>query len=146
MALSLRRHRDLEGRDAAMEARQEVRGLVDEALLAGMAVRRTVEDDALLVTSELVTNAVRHTQGPCALDLALGDEGIDIDVSDGSPDPPRPRTPDRTGSGGGYGWLLVARLAADLTVRPAAGRGKTIHAHIDSAEHAPTAGRRDARR
>jgi anti-sigma regulatory factor (Ser/Thr protein kinase) len=129
----LRRHRELRGSGAAAQARQEVRGIIDEALLAGLTVRRRDEEDALLVTCELVTNAVRHTRGPCSLDLAVRHDGIDIDVTDHSPEPPRPRAPDPSGALGGYGWLLVSRLADDLSVRPVDGDGKTVHAHICTA-------------
>ncbi|MFF0561960.1 ATP-binding protein [Streptomyces sp. NPDC004266] len=90
-----------------------------------------MEDDAALVVSELVGNAVRHAGGVCSLDLSLEPDGLDIDVSDSSPETPRPRATDTT-SEGGRGWGIVARLTSELSVQ-GDGRGKTVHAHIDQA-------------
>ncbi|MER7515563.1 ATP-binding protein [Streptomyces sp. NPDC126499] len=129
MGGSVRRHCDIHGPHAAAQARQEVHRLTQEALLAGDRVSRAEEDDAMIVVSELVTNAVRHAGGTCSLDLALRPDGIDIDVSDDSPEAPRPREPALLGEGG-YGWGIVAHLTRDLSVRGGA-HGKTIHAHID---------------
>ncbi|MET9949923.1 ATP-binding protein [Streptomyces sp. NPDC006339] len=129
MGGAVRRHCDIRGPHAAAQARQEVRRLTQEALRAGDRVSRTAEDDAVMVVSELVTNAVRHAGGACSLDLSWRPDGIDIDVSDDSPEPPRPRDPAFLGEGG-YGWGIVTRLTRDLTVRGGA-HGKTIHAHID---------------
>ncbi|GAA3398620.1 ATP-binding protein [Streptomyces roseoviridis] len=129
MGGAVRRHCDIHGPHAAAQARREVHRLTQEALLAGDRVSPAEEDDAMIVVSELVTNAVRHAGGTCSLDLALRADGIDIDVSDGSPETPRPREPALLGEGG-YGWGIVARLARDLSVRGGA-HGKTIHAHVD---------------
>lgn len=68
-------------------------------------------DDAVLVVDELVSNAYRHAAAPRACRLALLDRGrrLRVEVDDASSDPPRMRTPDRSG---GRGLVLVARLAA----------------------------------
>ncbi|MFV0126707.1 ATP-binding protein [Streptomyces sp. HMX112] len=87
-------------------------------------------DAVLLVASELVTNAVRHAPGPCTLCLALHDEGVLIEVSDTSPTPPRPRAPDISGVGGGWGWTLIARLADEVRVLPEPGGGKTVRIRL----------------
>ncbi|MFF0558981.1 ATP-binding protein [Streptomyces sp. NPDC004266] len=131
MAAPIRRHCDIHGPYAAARARAEVHRLVQEALLAGGLVDQAVEDDAALVVSELVGNAVRHAGGVCSLDLSLEPDGLDIDVSDSSPETPRPRATDTT-SEGGRGWGIVARLTSELSVQ-GDGRGKTVHAHIDQA-------------
>ncbi|MFF7812784.1 ATP-binding protein [Streptomyces sp. NPDC007945] len=129
MVASLRRHRTLYGPWAAAEARREVHDLAVAALLAGSPVSATAEADAMLVVSELVSNAVRHAGGDCSVDLTLRADGMDIDVSDHSREPPRPGSPGPYGEGG-YGWGIVDRLTSELTVahRP---NGKTVHAHLD---------------
>ncbi|MFJ9576417.1 ATP-binding protein [Streptomyces sp. NPDC101191] len=129
MAAPFRRHCEIHGPYAAARARAEVHRLAQEAWLAGGTVEQTVEDDAVLVVSELVGNAVRHAGGACSLDLAFGPAGIDIDVSDPNPEPPRPRSIETT-SEGGRGWGIVSRLTSELTVQGDQ-RGKTVHAHID---------------
>jgi CheY-like chemotaxis protein/anti-sigma regulatory factor (Ser/Thr protein kinase) len=69
-----------------------------------------VIDDAVLITSELVTNAVTHAQSGCELRLVLGDGAVRIDVVDngnGMPDP-LVATP---GDEHGRGLLLVSVLS-----------------------------------
>ncbi|MEV7416334.1 ATP-binding protein [Streptomyces sp. NPDC089919] len=125
-----RRHCVCGGDGAAARARTEMRGFLDEVLRAGHPVPVAAQDAALLVASELVANAVRHTPGPCTLDVSWGRGGIDIDVTDPSPEAPRLRRADRAGAGGGYGWPLVRRLATEVAVRPTGSGGKTVHAHL----------------
>ncbi|GAA3490605.1 MULTISPECIES: ATP-binding protein [Streptomyces] len=74
-------------------------------------------DAVLLVVSELVTNAVRHTSGWWRLRLRVGKEQLVIDMEDSSREPPVPREPDFAG-GGGFGWHMVQRLAGQVEVRP----------------------------
>ncbi|MEU6394450.1 ATP-binding protein [Streptomyces sp. NPDC046939] len=83
-------------------------------------------DAVLLVVSELVTNASRHTATPARLRLRVDEGGLAVTVEDGDPRPPVPRTPD-LGGGGGFGWHMVERLAERLAVLPAPG-GKRIEA------------------
>ncbi|MEW2418185.1 ATP-binding protein [Streptomyces sp. NPDC046866] len=125
-----KRHCECGGGSAAARAREEIRRFVRDAVHSGHPVPSGVADTALLVASELVTNAVRHAGGSCSLDLAWSGDGIDIDVTDPSPDPPRLRAMDPTGSMGGYGWRLVRRLAGEVDVRSTQAGGKTIHAHV----------------
>ena len=73
--------------------------------------------DAVLVISELVSNAVRHAPGPCALDLLRQDQGLLIAVTDTSPVAPVPRDPDLVGGTGGFGMRLLERLGDETTVR-----------------------------
>ncbi|MEU3776354.1 ATP-binding protein [Streptomyces sp. NPDC032472] len=128
-----RRHCDCAGDGAPARAREEVRRFLDDALLTGCLVPDAVQDEVLLVATELVTNAVRHTPGPCALEVSWAEDGIDIDVTDPSPTPPRLRPTDPTGSPGGYGWPLVRRLASEIDVQPTGDGGKTIHVHLPAA-------------
>lgn len=72
-------------------------------------------DAVLLVVSELVTNAVRHTTGWWRLHLTAGQDTLVVEMDDSSPLPPVPREPDFTG-GGGFGWHMVLRLAGQVEV------------------------------
>ncbi|MHA6757371.1 ATP-binding protein [Streptacidiphilus sp. PAMC 29251] len=73
--------------------------------------------DAVLVVSELVANAVRHAPGPCALDLLHQGHHLVIAVTDTSSVVPVAREPDLVNGTGGFGMHLLDRLAADTTVR-----------------------------
>lgn len=81
--------------------------------------------DALVLVSEMVSNAVQHAPGPCCLYLVETEAELTIAVSDTSTALPRPRTPDLD-RGGGFGWQLLCRLArrVDVYVRPP--WGKTV--------------------
>uniref|UniRef100_UPI0004C08BEE ATP-binding protein n=1 Tax=Streptomyces bikiniensis TaxID=1896 RepID=UPI0004C08BEE len=50
-------------------------------------------EDVLLLVSEVVTNACLHAGGPEEFVLRRGREGLRVEVSDASPEPPRPRGP-----------------------------------------------------
>ncbi|MFR9725795.1 ATP-binding protein [Streptomyces sp. MS19] len=86
--------------------------------------------DVLLVTSELVTNAIRHAGGVTGFSAVVSDEGLYLSVSDGSDEIPRTTVTHADGNGrvsiGGYGWPLIHRLSQDVTVLQLAGGGKTI--------------------
>ncbi|WP_030194504.1 ATP-binding protein [Streptomyces sp. NRRL S-87] len=133
MAHPVRRRCDCGTVGAAARAREEVRRFVDDARTCGHVVPAVVQETALLVVSELVTNAVRHTPGPCTLALAWAGGGIDVDVTDTSPEVPRLRAQDVAGAGDGFGWRLVNRLAEGVEVRPTPEGGKTVHVHLAAA-------------
>ncbi|MES4905407.1 MULTISPECIES: SpoIIE family protein phosphatase [unclassified Streptomyces] len=80
---------------------------------------------AELVVSELVTNAIRHAQGPIQLRL-IHDRSLICEVSDGSDTAPHLRRA-RVFDEGGRGLLLVARLARRWGARYGP-TGKTIWA------------------
>ncbi|MFD0356303.1 ATP-binding protein [Streptomyces sp. NPDC127110] len=124
-------HLSLHGRGAAADARHAARGFLDPPVGGGPPFPAPALEAALLVISELVTNAVRHAAGDCALDLRLRSGGVDIDVTDGSSEEPRARRPDQQGEGG-WGWHLVNRLSTDVEIRHHHGppAGKTIHVHV----------------
>lgn len=91
-----------------------------------------VEDErvelAQLVVSELVTNAIRHTSGPCRLLLELGRDWLEISVFDREPAAPVPRghDPRRIGQ---HGVEIVVAVCDTLTVEPAPG-GKRVRARL----------------
>ncbi|MDL4818204.1 SpoIIE family protein phosphatase [Actinomadura sp. OS1-43] len=78
-----------------------------------------------LVASELVTNAIRHAEGPIRLRL-IRDRTLVCEVSDGSETAPHLRRA-RVFDEGGRGLLLVAQLTQSWGTRQTA-RGKTIWA------------------
>ncbi|MFE5489356.1 ATP-binding protein [Streptomyces virginiae] len=130
MPLQLILHLDLHGRNAAAQARRATRAHLDAAASSGdESLPPLTTDTALLLISELVTNAVRHTSGGCLLEVRLASDGIDIEVTDTSDAEPEPRRPDRRGEGG-WGWHLVNRLGSDVGIRHHAAGGKTIHVRV----------------
>lgn len=73
-------------------------------------------DDAVLLVSEVVTNAVKHGHAPVRLCIECDPSGIVVSVEDASPELPRTRPHDRRRHSG-RGLLLVQRLAAEWGVR-----------------------------
>ncbi|MDT0396105.1 MULTISPECIES: ATP-binding protein [Streptomyces] len=69
----------------------------------------------LLVVSELVTNADRHSEGPYILELEGTDTALTVTVYDSSGHLPRvfPRDPERVGR---HGLEIVRALARDVSV------------------------------
>ncbi|GAA4006573.1 ATP-binding protein [Streptomyces marokkonensis] len=102
---------------AARVARMTVR-----AALGGHG-RHEVLDTVELLTSELVTNAYRHTRGPCSLRLtALSDGRLRVGVWDSHPHIPSPfaeppgerrTTPAPPGDAEGGRGLHLVRACAD---------------------------------
>ncbi|MFK4065174.1 ATP-binding protein [Streptomyces sp. NPDC029674] len=108
-------------------ARENVRAVLRQGHphAADMAVA-----DAVLVTSELVTNALRHGGGLRGFHCRVRYDHVEITVEDGSDAVPVVRA--RTGLlvSGGHGWPTVCRLADDVTVTRLPGGGKRIVALV----------------
>jgi len=86
-----------------------------------------LEEDTVLVVSELVGNAVRHARlAGSALGLRLEADGgrLRIEVTDSDPCLPRPRVPD-VDDESGYGFVLVDALSSRWGVRETPG-GKAV--------------------
>ncbi|WP_461023193.1 ATP-binding protein [Thalassiella azotivora] len=67
-----------------------------------------------LVTTELGANALRHAQGPVAVEVARTDGGWLVRASDGRPHVP-PHLPDPRPPGhGGHGLEVVRRLSVEV--------------------------------
>ncbi|WP_412079459.1 ATP-binding protein (plasmid) [Streptomyces xanthophaeus] len=113
----------------AASARDATRVFLARAARIRAPARGGSFDAVLLVVAELVTNAIRHTDGPCTLHLELRDDSVDVRVADTNPQPPKPRAPHTDGTGG-WGWILVNHLATCIHIEPAPGGGKTICAHL----------------
>ncbi|WP_320777401.1 ATP-binding protein [Streptomyces sp. CRN 30] len=85
--------------------------------------------DAVLVASELTTNAILHGGGVTDFRVELVGPELRLSVSDRSDDLPVPVAPaDRQGrwSVGGRGWPIVCRLARDVRVAGLPSGGKCI--------------------
>lgn len=107
-------------RPHAAEARRDVRAVLAHAPHGD---RPTVPAsrlmDAELVVSELITNALRHAPGPCALTLRLTGTELTISLYDTSPDAPVVQPPDRRRVGG-HGLYLVHSVSDRVVVTPGA--------------------------
>ena len=107
-------------------------------------------DDVCLLTSELVTNALRHGAGPLDLTVTRIGDRLRVAVADQGDALPEPRTaaPDAPG---GRGLAIVAALSLRWGVEPAApsepgptgsdgpdgARGKVVWAEVDLGAAAP---------
>ncbi|MGW0496231.1 SpoIIE family protein phosphatase [Streptomyces sp. NPDC003007] len=87
------------------------------------------QDAALLVVSELVTNALVHTDGQVRMDLTLVNNRLRIAVADASPRSPVRPTSIGWEATGGRGILLVEALTATWGTLPVSG-GKQVWAEL----------------
>ncbi|MFI5616811.1 ATP-binding protein [Streptomyces sp. NPDC051567] len=92
-----------------------------------------LEGDALLVASELVTNAVRHAVGPRDREIETRyvriADGVRVEVHDACPGLPEVAVPDGEGDGG-RGLFLVAAVADRWAFGERGGPGKRVWAEL----------------
>jgi two-component sensor histidine kinase len=82
--------------------------------------------DAELLTTELVSNSVKHCNGVITVAIECDSTGVAVAVADDSPAMPTVRRAS-VNDIGGRGMQLVDRLAASWGSRPREdGRGKTV--------------------
>ncbi|MFF5184683.1 ATP-binding protein [Streptomyces sp. NPDC000345] len=89
--------------------------------------------DALLVASELTTNAILHGGGVTAFDVGIHGRAVRVSVSDRSdrlPVSAEPRDEQGRYRSGGRGWPIVCRLARDVRVADLPSGGKRITAEV----------------
>lgn len=85
-----------------------------------------VVDEAELLVSELVTNAIRHGAPPIELQVRCdGRDALEICVRDSDPAPPVPRDAGHDAEGG-RGMLLVDLVSDRWGTETDAGDGKTV--------------------
>jgi anti-sigma regulatory factor (Ser/Thr protein kinase) len=108
-------------------ARRALRQLFDKG-----RVDQDTSDTAVLLATELVTNAVEHGRGSAQLDAAIQDHVIRLEVSDSSTVVPRPNTGVPDLDERGRGLLLLDALASRWGVQPRSD-GKTVWCELDLA-------------
>jgi anti-sigma regulatory factor (Ser/Thr protein kinase) len=109
---------------APSQARQFVAGQLRQWQLQGC------EDTALLLVSELVTNAILHARTDIVVGVIRDNGSVLVEVTDGSATQPTPRQ-FSVHAGTGRGLTLVAALASKWGVRRVAG-GKTVWASLST--------------
>ncbi|MFH8798476.1 SpoIIE family protein phosphatase [Streptomyces sp. NPDC017936] len=100
--------------------------------LRSWGISDDVMDAALLVVSELVTNALVHTDGRVRLDLALINHRLRVAVTDASPRTPVKPTDLGWEATGGRGILLVEAVSDAWGTLPVSG-GKQVWSELPSA-------------
>lgn len=110
----------------AADARDAVRDLL---LRQPRPVTEGATTDALLVTSELATNAIRHAGGITGYRVVVHDGRVLITVEDADDALPRD-TAATAALPGGHGWPMVCRLSAAVSVTRLPGGGKRISAAV----------------
>jgi anti-anti-sigma regulatory factor len=104
---------------------QQARSIVEEACLAWDVA--AVADPLLMVTGELVSNAVQHAGTEIGLSVELGRYYVIVAVRDGSHDLPHMRLPDP--DTGGHGLFIVEGFSASWGSAPTA-TGKIVWATV----------------
>ncbi|MFD3809331.1 ATP-binding protein [Streptomyces sp. NPDC058611] len=115
------------GDQPAVTTSSAARRTVDELLeRAGVSLDSVIAADALIVTTELITNAIRHGGGITLFRTDITGDTLHVSVGDASTRPPSSRRGEPARPGG-YGWPLIQRLAEsiEITLHP---EGKTIRA------------------
>jgi anti-sigma regulatory factor (Ser/Thr protein kinase) len=106
---------------APRQARAGIRRLLGDRVSPDFA------EDAQLLTSELVTNAVMYTPSGCSLSAWYVDDqrALRVEVADEASDIPRVRPPSAPSHVGGRGLQLVASRSTNWGVVPNGG-GKSV--------------------
>jgi anti-sigma regulatory factor (Ser/Thr protein kinase) len=91
-----------------------------------------LEDSAVLLVSELVTNAVRHAMdtGAIGLELTIAGTWLRMEVQDGDPNWRQTCSPAECDESG-YGFVLIDSLAGRWGVRRVSA-GKAVWAELDA--------------
>ena len=120
--------------DVRRRLRCECHGLSDAVL-----------DDAMLLTSELVTNAIRHGRGEVTVRLWPGPPTIRLEVSDQNPRAPAMRDTDVEAEQG-RGLAIVDALSDRWgSAPPPPPAGKTVWFELDDQASVPPVSQRPAR-
>ena len=125
------------GRPRTDEAEAELPRSAESVAAARHFVKTKVEewrlerllDDALMVTSELVTNAITHADSSCRIRLSVSATTLRIDVLDGGSGTPEPRPASETEEHG-RGLHIVDAVASAWGLEEVPGRGKLVWAEL----------------
>ena len=98
---------------------------------------RPAAADALLLVSEVVTNARTHGGDVSELRLEGTDRALWVQVSDSCPTRPRPHGPHRADRSSGHGLYLLERLATRWGWVPRGPAGKTVWFEVEVLPEAP---------
>lgn len=93
--------------ESGSTTRAELRRLLEDA-----GVESEVRETAVLLASEMVSNAVEHGGGPSYLDAAIRPDVLRLEVSDPSPELPAPAGEVDEVSERGRGLMLIAALSS----------------------------------
>jgi anti-sigma regulatory factor (Ser/Thr protein kinase) len=120
------RHLELDGaRSSPGIARAAVREVASEA-----GVDREVAEVAVLLASELVTNAVVHGRVPIAVDAVADARAVRVEVHDAGSGIAAPRRP-ASDAISGRGLAIVDALATRWRAEPVPGDGKRVWFELD---------------
>ena len=87
------------------------------ALLGAAGVAQSVIDDAQLVVTELLSNAMRHAEPPLGLEVSVADSGVVIEVADHSPELLPQQLPPDLARTGGWGMGILTAISSAWGVR-----------------------------
>lgn len=110
---------------SAGEARRFVLTALAESGVAGLS------DTAMLLVSELVSNAVLHAGTPIQVVIRIDKGGMRLEVHDGSAQLPVRKNYSNL-SGTGRGLRMVERMATAWGVEPEPDGGKVVWCRIDA--------------
>ena len=116
--------------ESVPEARRIVAHVLDEAGFGVQKAGLAVRDDALLVTSEMITNAVRACRVTLTLRLDVHRTWLQVSVSDDSPAPAVQRRPGPEETGG-RGVDIMATLSTEWGQTTWDGTTKTVWSRLD---------------
>ena len=110
----------------ATTAPASARRLVTDFCARHPSLAETSRHTALLLVTELVTNAVRHGHGPIGLSVAVEDDRFRVDVTDKGTGLPNDELAGEVLSEGGRGLVLIETMATGWGVHPLVSGGKTV--------------------
>jgi anti-sigma regulatory factor (Ser/Thr protein kinase) len=131
---------------AGLVHRMELPSIAESVAAARNGTREILEscglshlvENAVLLVSELVTNAVRHAHGdgsPLELLVIHSRTALRIEILDPDPRPPTPRAPGAL-DGSGFGFVLVEAIADDWGVsQTSTGKAVWIEFRTDAGTH-----------
>jgi anti-sigma regulatory factor (Ser/Thr protein kinase) len=123
----------MRGADATLDLPRDLRGVREARRFVSEKMLEweldPLVDDALLIVSELATNAMTHANSGAGLRLVLTPTTLRIEVADSGGGTPEPQPPSTTGESG-RGVHLVAALTTAWGMEVVEGEGKLVWAEL----------------